>query len=857
MPQLDRMTTPRGCRFRDLGEAHRNITGRSASNSTSRKASSATADDAVNASEDIPLQELSSSRSLDIMTNGRHGFPLRNIQGRSLTSSISPNPRNPTSPVSHAHDDEGSSPLANKATPLSQSNGTGSMPSETSDNTVDRIYRQYQLHTPEFEGINEAIQELSLDIDNPGRSNTSAAADAPRSRDGATNRCGFRSEDVAYQDSDSLSSPSPMQATTTGESRPRFRFPPNDRPRRPDFDPNWVFPKIMPQGEAPTMDLPQAPSSIVADQLSTLTPHLAEPSNSLPPSLTSPPNTEELLYGTFDDGEEDDDARDHEGIYISPLRLHTAGGAAASRFGYLSGCAASTAGMTTESDDDPFKYDNQSYSAFLQPSKEREVSAALRRVSGLSSHSRGTVCSPDGTPYRSSARPPPIPKKDMSRHPLRQGGSPKQPQEAFYDSSAIKSIRRVAEGDPLDIKVVLRGGPPSKDHPTASASASNSNPNALTDKNLGLGEFKGPGREHVQSDGDDWETVATSGFRYGSADGTLPVFNSQPIKTTGSSIADLSDESFYDVPFDDFASTDRIIKHPRSDGSLGSYHVREVKGSNMPVFVARPRVHRVNGLAQDSCRMLSAAQDAANGVTSTAESLGRKISNPFRQLSAKKKQKRRFPPFAYPELESKAQEAALGDVPGRKGKHLKQRGFDGGKDEGGPSRCQSPTALALRQAGTPTPACKTTAENDISAMTHDSERSHGFSFNLIPLPEAARLQAMNRASGLDDQTESGTARARRAMSNESERRGDMASPDLPALPRLPEASHPRRPRALCSPSPSSPPPTRQHHRGGQGLTAPILAWSLALIANQYFRQVSPRGRHSDLAELHSYDDTNV
>lgn len=54
--------------------------------------------------------------------------------------------------------------------------------------------------------------------------------------------------------------------------------------------------------------------------------------------------------------------------------------------------------MTEESDDDPFLYDQPS--VFLQPSKEREVSACLHKVSGLARESTATVYSQDGTPSK-------------------------------------------------------------------------------------------------------------------------------------------------------------------------------------------------------------------------------------------------------------------------------------------------------------------------------------------------------------------------------------------------------------------------------------------------------------------------
>lgn len=54
--------------------------------------------------------------------------------------------------------------------------------------------------------------------------------------------------------------------------------------------------------------------------------------------------------------------------------------------------------MNEESDDDPFLYDQPS--VFLQPSREREVSACLRKVSGMARESTATIYSQDGSPSK-------------------------------------------------------------------------------------------------------------------------------------------------------------------------------------------------------------------------------------------------------------------------------------------------------------------------------------------------------------------------------------------------------------------------------------------------------------------------
>jgi hypothetical protein len=83
-----------------------------------------------------------------------------------------------------------------------------------------------------------------------------------------------------------------------------------------------------------------------------------------------------------------------------PARMHSARRKERSRQSLVSSSRSSVigGGVTEGSEDDPFHYD----SVFLRPSREREVSAYLHRVSGVERGSTAIICSPDGSPLRTS-----------------------------------------------------------------------------------------------------------------------------------------------------------------------------------------------------------------------------------------------------------------------------------------------------------------------------------------------------------------------------------------------------------------------------------------------------------------------
>lgn len=152
-----------------------------------------------------------------------------------------------------------------------------------------------------------------------------------------------------------------------------------------------------------------------------------------------------------------------------PARMHSARRKDTGRQSLISSGRSSVAGggMTEGSEEDPFHYD----SVFLRPSREREVSVFLHRVSGVERGSTAIICSPDGSPLRTSrhveGRDPSSPEvqpmmPDNQVSPLRLPqraavGSDARDQQGqeFFEPSAINPEWTV--GSPDVVRVPVRG----------------------------------------------------------------------------------------------------------------------------------------------------------------------------------------------------------------------------------------------------------------------------------------------------------------------------------------------------------------------------------------------------------------
>lgn len=156
-------------------------------------------------------------------------------------------------------------------------------------------------------------------------------------------------------------------------------------------------------------------------------------------------------------------------LLAPPARMHSAR-RKEGRQSFISSGRSSVVGggMTEGSEEDPFHYD----SVFLRPSREREVSAFLHRVSGVERGSAAIICSPDGSPLRTSRHfqdrgssapevQPTMPGSQVSPLRLPQhaaGGNHARDQrgQEFFEPSAINPEWTV--GSPDVVRVPVRGG---------------------------------------------------------------------------------------------------------------------------------------------------------------------------------------------------------------------------------------------------------------------------------------------------------------------------------------------------------------------------------------------------------------
>ncbi|CVK84221.1 uncharacterized protein FMAN_01347 [Fusarium mangiferae] len=183
---------------------------------------------------------------------------------------------------------------------------------------------------------------------------------------------------------------------------------------------------------------------------------------------------------------------------------------------------------SSDSDEDPFKYDTDAYSGFLRSSAEREVSNALHQA-GLAVSSMETLPrSADGSfPLASQRNVDEEVKVPVHREE--------------------KAIRRV----------------PVPDRRLQGEIASLVKKRPLT------------GTEG------DWQTVTTEH----AFDSMQQDYHDSIAKGTGSSVADVSDVTERELHPRSYGSRDRIIRHPPGNNKCGSYRVRTDRGTKLPVSV--------------------------------------------------------------------------------------------------------------------------------------------------------------------------------------------------------------------------------------------------------------------------------
>ncbi|KAF4635440.1 hypothetical protein G7Y89_g2650 [Cudoniella acicularis] len=259
---------------------------------------------------------------------------------------------------------------------------------------------------------------------------------------------------------------------------------------------------------------------------------------------------------------------------------------------------------------------------------EREVSKALRRASGYSTYSNGSIQSqPDrycDLPSETSTYKaiqtllrrnveitPPSDTESVKR------GGKVMPFQArgFYDQQAIgENWATTRQQNVVRVPINHNGSFP--DSPPESFADEAESPVAHQNSTL-------------EEDLNDWETVGDSlaGMP------PLPEFFGGTVRRAGSSIANHSDDGSTISPIpeiDSFSSTERITQHPGNIEYSGDYRQRDLKKSRIPVILPVFNEHKVNGYLSDSTRI--------RPVPNPFKSFPRPLllqANPFKSTPAK------------------------------------------------------------------------------------------------------------------------------------------------------------------------------------------------------------------------------
>lgn len=265
---------------------------------------------------------------------------------------------------------------------------------------------------------------------------------------------------------------------------------------------------------------------------------------------------------------------------------------------------------------------------------EREVSKALRRVSGVSTQSNGSISSSvlqyggfepktstskvTGLLRKLNIEDTPPSESESFGEDTKNGVAQTQ---TFYDEGAIShnwitAHRQNAVRIPINHNGLFPNSPPE--------SPLELNNVAPGRQNLGvLSEFEG--------DINDWETVGESARGVGFK-GTRDAFRT-PGETTihraGSSLANTSDDgtsSLHIAEVDEYGSTERIAQHPGTIQYSGDYRQRDIKKTRIPVFLPVFREHKVNGYLADSNRI----RPPYNPIPYRPPPLANPHTNPFK-----------------------------------------------------------------------------------------------------------------------------------------------------------------------------------------------------------------------------------
>ncbi|KAJ4271525.1 hypothetical protein NW762_000229 [Fusarium torreyae] len=375
---------------------------------------------------------------------------------------------------------------------------------------------------------------------------------------------------------------------------------------------------------------------------------------------------------------------------------------------------------SSDSDEDPFKYDGDKYSGFLRSSAERDVSDALHEA-GLAVYSTKSV-------------PKPVENVD----------------------EAVKvPVRREEEKN-------------------------ESRPDPVLDRRL-TGEIATllKSRPLTGTEG-DWQTVTTEH----PFDSMQQEYHDSIAKGTGSSVADVSDVTERDLHSHSYSSTDRIIRHPQCNNRFGSYRVRTDRGTNLPVSVpqygggpgtfaynaTRNFIQPVTRLPESAARFSNLFRREPTEQTPDCESI------PLSDLPPKRGSYESLDSEAIPPENHQLTESTTPD--GRK-----YFSWTRIRENLGREPPKTPLTIfdqpLYRRGIQEAEALKKPAH-----VPHDDFLSKlpRLPFPLVSLPEAAMLQQFKRQRGEEDHTESASSFVARGRSNTISTAASPGLPKTPSPP---------------------------------------------------------------------------
>ncbi|KAL7620648.1 hypothetical protein AAE478_009643 [Parahypoxylon ruwenzoriense] len=771
-PKTPRCPTPRGLLFSDLGEAHRNITSRQPPKNNHLPKGADENDANIASSQHGALSEPVPSADGGPLTD----FCISPIRLTSPSIRM-PSPRRHSAILAEILEQKVTQPKVAETV-------------DSSGNTVEKIYDQYTTAADD--------DEVPSSLNNPSRnhavSKTHRGTEAdPASQRSAATRCGFRAEEALGHEKQSQENSAgnlrslPHADQARDNIRVNYRhFPAGSLPSEPPSSPPPAIPFHHRRSRS-LLALNEGTSSFaestVSDSQQLLDPNAQAQGiqqNRQPifrPALRLP------LTGNPKDSEQD-----HHDDSFSEADL--------SYFNY-----------SNESNGDPFKYDGGHYQAVLRPTKEREVSQALKRLSQVAGPSQTTIFTPDDSDCEMDITEQRDSKPhlgNITRIPL-----VGRPAGGVFNQAAVHA----PQNGPRELKLVLDRKPWLEKGKKAENASRSSGLNIR-----GSSRFNNLPRDSTG----DWVTELSDGSY--STEG--PLGTKGVIKTTGSSIADYSDNDEADFP-GAFSPRPHVVRHPAGRNQPESYELRNLKDTKQPVLLPKALTNRAGGFLENSNRFYQGTSKEDGTKDQARLPPPRKWSNPFVKSDSYKRadssgnfmfKTDRNGPSKY-EFRDSASEYAV-DTPRAKAISSLQEADTSGSLPGATStdnmigkghNCDvqressglestDDQPLGPSSSGDMrTPCEKRLVDEEYPIrynnwwhgpverqrkLTSASEASikSKFEFELLPLDEAQRKHKRQRESGETDETDTGRDRIVRDGSFASSRGLPVSSPIQPPVP---------------------------------------------------------------------------